>query len=44
MILSGHYGNIIGFGNMCTLLYRKNASFIICQNIVIDGGTINAKE
>ena len=39
---TGHYGNLIGFGNMCSFLCRQYAFFIVGQNIYIDGGTINA--
>ena len=39
---TSHYRNLIGFGNMCSFLYWQHASFIVGQNIDIDGGTINA--
>ena len=39
---TGHYGKSIGFGNMCSFLFRQHASFIVDQNIDIDRGTINA--
>jgi 3-oxoacyl-[acyl-carrier protein] reductase len=39
---TSHYANLIGFGNICSFLCRQYGSFIVSQNIDIDGGTINA--
>ena len=39
---TGHYGNLIRFGNMCSFLCRQYTSFLVGQNIDIDGGIINA--
>ncbi|MDG2474452.1 MAG: SDR family oxidoreductase [Paracoccaceae bacterium] len=38
----GRYGDADEFGNICAFLCSQHASFIIGQNIVIDGGAINA--
>ena len=38
----GHYGDAEGFGNLCAFLCSEHAAFIVGQNIVIDGGAINA--
>ena len=38
----GRYGDAESFGNTCAFLCSQHASFIIGQNIVIDGGAINA--
>ena len=39
---TGHYGNLIRFGNMCSFLCRQHATFIVGKKLDIDGGTINA--
>lgn len=41
-IPAGHYGDAVGFGNACAFLCSQHAAFIIGQNIVVDGGAINA--
>ena len=41
-IPAGYYGNANGFGNICAFLCSQHAEFIIGQNIVVDGGAINA--
>ena len=41
-IPAGHYGDANGFGNMCAFLCSQHSAFIIGQNIVVDGGAINA--
>ena len=38
----GHYGDAEGFGNLCAFLCSEHAAFIVGQNIVVDGGAINA--
>ena len=38
----GHYGDADGFGKACAFLCSQHAAFIVGQNIVIDGGAINA--
>lgn len=40
-IPAGHYGDAVSFGKMCAFLCSQHASFIIGQNIVVDGGAIN---
>ena len=41
-IPAGHYGDADGFGHTCAFLCSQHAKFIIGQNIVVDGGAINA--
>jgi 3-oxoacyl-[acyl-carrier protein] reductase len=38
----GRYGKSEEFGNMCAFLCSQHAGFIVGQNIVLDGGAINA--
>ena len=38
----GRYGDAAGFGNTCAFLCSQHAAFIVGQNIVVDGGAINA--
>ena len=38
---TGHSENTIGFVNMSSFLCRQHASFIVSQNVDIDGGMIN---
>ncbi len=38
----GHYGKSEDFGNTCAFLCSQHAAFIIGQNLVVDGGAINA--
>ena len=38
----GSYGDAEGFGNLCAFLCSEHAAFIVGQNIVVDGGAINA--
>ncbi len=38
----GYYGDAEGFGNLCAFLCSEHAAFIVGQNIVVDGGAINA--
>ena len=38
----GRYGSSTEFGNMCAFLCSEHAGFIVGQNIVIDGGALNA--
>ncbi len=38
----GHYGDADSFGHACAFLCSQHAKFIIGQNIVVDGGAINA--
>ncbi len=41
-IPAGRYGDSESFGNTCAFLCSQHAAFIIGQNIVVDGGAINA--
>ena len=41
-IPAGYYGDAEGFGNTCAFLCSQHAAFIIGQNILVDGGAINA--
>ena len=41
-IPTGHYGDAMAFGKTCAFLCSQHAAFIIGQNIVVDGGAINA--
>jgi 3-oxoacyl-[acyl-carrier protein] reductase len=41
-IPAGHYGDAASFGKACAFLCSQHAAFIIGQNIVVDGGAINA--
>jgi 3-oxoacyl-[acyl-carrier protein] reductase len=41
-IPAGRYGTSAEFGAMCAFLCSQHAGFIIGQNIVLDGGAINA--
>ena len=41
-IPSGRYGTAEEFGAMCAFLCSQHAGFIVGQNIVLDGGAINA--
>ena len=41
-IPAGHYGTAADFGATCAFLCSTHAGFIVGQNIVIDGGAINA--
>ena len=41
-IPAGYYGDAEGFGNTCAFLCSQHAAFIIGQNILLDGGAINA--
>jgi 3-oxoacyl-[acyl-carrier protein] reductase len=38
----GHYGGAASFGQTCAFLCSQHANFIVGQNIVVDGGAINA--
>ena len=42
LIPVGRYGDASSFGKMCAFLCSKHASFIVGQNILVDGGAINA--
>jgi 3-oxoacyl-[acyl-carrier protein] reductase len=39
---TGRYGTITEFGNACAFLCSQHAGFIVGQNILLDGGAINA--
>ena len=39
---TGRYGTIEEFGNACAFLCSQHAGFIVGQNILLDGGAINA--
>jgi 3-oxoacyl-[acyl-carrier protein] reductase len=41
-IPAGRYGTAAEFGAMCAFLCSQHAGFIIGQNIVLDGGAVNA--
>lgn len=41
-IPAGRYGTAAEFGAMCAFLCSQNAGFIVGQNIVLDGGALNA--
>jgi 3-oxoacyl-[acyl-carrier protein] reductase len=41
-IPAGRYGTAAEFGAMCAFLCSQHAGFVIGQNIVLDGGAINA--
>ena len=38
----GRYGTIEEFGHTCAFLCSKHASFIVGQNILLDGGAVNS--
>ena len=37
----GRYGNITEFGNTCAFICSQHASFMVGQNILLDGGAVN---
>ena len=41
-IPAGRYGTAREFGAACAFLCSQNAGFIVGQNILLDGGAINA--
>lgn len=41
-IPSGRYGTAEEFGNTCAFLCSQHAGFIVGQNILLDGGNVNA--
>jgi 3-oxoacyl-[acyl-carrier protein] reductase len=41
-IPAGRYGTAAEFGAMCAFLCSDKAGFIVGQNIVLDGGAVNA--
>jgi len=41
-IPAGRYGTAAEFGATCAFLCSQHAGFIVGQNIVLDGGAINA--
>ena len=41
-IPAGYYGDAKKFGDICAFLCSQQASFIVGQNILVDGGAINA--
>ena len=38
----GRYGTIEEFGATCAFLCSQHASFMVGQNILLDGGAVNA--
>ena len=41
-IPAGRYGTVEEFGNTCAFLCSQHAGFIVGQNILLDGGNVNA--